>query len=866
MPAFLGALAAAPGGFLEAQEAATKRAMQMAQMQRLQQQLGLGATDISGGQALGRALQDPQLFAGTTGYQPGPGPQAQTPSPGQVSQPAQPPMVNQPVTLRGGGPVGGVNPLAGTPSLFDPQAGMPGTPLSGGAGTPRAGGALMRVPQSLGAGGPPPASGGLASPVQVQDQPPDQRDQPPPQRGQQRLSADDYRKAGLPVEQLTLRDVVNSIRRMNPGIKPEALSAAVEQAMPMLRMEEQNYYKQLQFAQNEQKRLDRQYEFDTKVIQRAQEWEDKKLEVQRRLTQTDDKLAQQRLRDELTFLDKEQKRDIERTAEARRMLGLEARTELGKEKLGVEREKISAGLEKAQIGAGAKIETAKIGAAGRMDVELQKEKAKMEQLGFTAQEQEKLVRLRAEEMRNNIAARGIEQRLTEEQKQQGRMDLGKMNNNARVGLEAMRQAGRFDLAMTNIAYKTWHDNATLAQRWAAMEYVEAGKDYRSELSADTRLNIATQQNAFRQQQMEMAKRRLDLNDAKTEATLARAFGPTPAREQQILEHYAPGDQLQRWGSYYSLANKLPTAVDKLPMIPKQALTREIAKESDRQLLAEGVADPEAARRANQSMVTAADATMKKFLGTGTAADNVRFLGVAQSHASMMMELGAAWQARGGYIRMMDIPALNRVKQFLYENYGLPESTNIQMAAQFLGTELIKSMAVARAGTGEERQQMMNNFSASQSWEQMKGSVATAQGYINEQLKGLRQEFVSGVSTAIGREGVVSGKQANELFDKMLTPHARDLANEEMRANKTWGAPGMTFNPDDFRSKGNKNKDLLRPNDDVLRITVRPNAAPPGGTPARRPEPYRSPYSTPYKPGGGLNISPFGTPQYGGTRE
>lgn len=101
---------------------------------------------------------------------------------------------------------------------------------------------------------------------------------------------------------------------------------------------------------------------------------------------------------------------------------------------------------------------------------------------------------------------------------------------------------------------------------------------------------------------------------------------------------------------------------------------------------------------------------------------------------------------------------NQIKNAFQQATGQAYPNNAKLAAQVLGTEIVKSMTSVGAGTGEERMGLGHAFSAASSLPQASGAIDTAQRLLREQAVGTNQRI-----TASG---------VKDYYTKYLTPTTR----------------------------------------------------------------------------------------------
>lgn len=141
--------------------------------------------------------------------------------------------------------------------------------------------------------------------------------------------------------------------------------------------------------------------------------------------------------------------------------------------------------------------------------------------------------------------------------------------------------------------------------------------------------------------------------------------------------------------------------------------------------------------------------------SGPQGNVIRSLNVVTEHANTLRELGQA-------LKNGDIRLFNDIAQRWATATGTAAPTNFNMAAQLVGTELVKALGVAGAGTKDERENLGKIISQASSPDQIMGALDTVvRPMLGGQLKGLRQQFKS----ATGLD--------ESAFNDMLTPSVRD---------------------------------------------------------------------------------------------
>ena len=111
------------------------------------------------------------------------------------------------------------------------------------------------------------------------------------------------------------------------------------------------------------------------------------------------------------------------------------------------------------------------------------------------------------------------------------------------------------------------------------------------------------------------------------------------------------------------------------------------------------------------------------------------LGVVVSHLDLFQQLSDVWRAANSMPSTENVQALNRIRAMVSREFGSAAATNITVAGQVIGSEVMKAIGVAGAGTKEERDQAGSAFSNIVSPEQGTGAVQTVQKLMGGQLQG-----------------------------------------------------------------------------------------------------------------------------------
>lgn len=159
--------------------------------------------------------------------------------------------------------------------------------------------------------------------------------------------------------------------------------------------------------------------------------------------------------------------------------------------------------------------------------------------------------------------------------------------------------------------------------------------------------------------------------------------------------------------------------------------------------------------------------------SGPQGNVVRSLNVVVGHLSTMQELGGALQNG-------DFPAFNRLAQRLAEETGKSAPTNFDTAKQIVGTEIIKAIGVAGAGTSDERKNASDMFNRARSPEQLNGAIAYARKLLTAQLDALRRQWTASTGLPV------------EQFDQMLEPETLKFFNQQDKPNAGTTSSGIQW--------------------------------------------------------------------------
>ena len=121
--------------------------------------------------------------------------------------------------------------------------------------------------------------------------------------------------------------------------------------------------------------------------------------------------------------------------------------------------------------------------------------------------------------------------------------------------------------------------------------------------------------------------------------------------------------------------------------------------------------------------------------TGPQGNTIRSLNVVIDHLNTIDDLSRA-------LKNKDFQTFNQIANEVWKRFGGTPPTNITAANAIVGTEVIKALGVAGAGTMAERLESAGNWSTRNSPDQLLGATQTVKKLLSGQLLGLRQQFTS----------------------------------------------------------------------------------------------------------------------------
>ena len=169
-------------------------------------------------------------------------------------------------------------------------------------------------------------------------------------------------------------------------------------------------------------------------------------------------------------------------------------------------------------------------------------------------------------------------------------------------------------------------------------------------------------------------------------------------------------------------------------------------------------------------VTTADKAIKDF-GTGPQGVKVVAFNTAIDHLDTLSKLGDA-------MKNGDIRIFNTVANALGVQAGQPMATMYNQAAKIVGSEISKAV-VPTAGTGKEREETANAFSAAMSPDQLQGADTVAKRLMGGQLASLEQQYKRTT-------------KRSDFADQLLSPAAKAAYTAIRPAAPAQAASGAKF--------------------------------------------------------------------------
>lgn len=197
-------------------------------------------------------------------------------------------------------------------------------------------------------------------------------------------------------------------------------------------------------------------------------------------------------------------------------------------------------------------------------------------------------------------------------------------------------------------------------------------------------------------------------------------------------------------------------------------------------------DPADAPKRHQQF-KAEQTAIQRFM-SGKQGDTARSLGVVVDHLGVAQKLGDA-------LENGDVRAVNQIATEWAKQTGNPAPTNFDAVKSIVGTEVIKALGVAGAGTEKERAEAAAAFSRASSPAQLKGAIESVQKLLVGQINGLERQFTT--STGLPKE----------KFRELLPPEALkfygvgEKSGDDNKAARDW----LAKNPNDPRAPAVRKK-------------------------------------------------------------
>jgi hypothetical protein len=148
--------------------------------------------------------------------------------------------------------------------------------------------------------------------------------------------------------------------------------------------------------------------------------------------------------------------------------------------------------------------------------------------------------------------------------------------------------------------------------------------------------------------------------------------------------------------------------------------------------------------------------------SGPQGNTIRSLGVVVDHLATLRHLATA-------LDNGDIPMFNKLAQSWAEQTGSPIPTNFDEAKQIVGTEIIKALGVAGAGTQAERAEASESFARWRSPSQLLSGIDDVmRPLMLGQLKGLERQFTQSTGLPVENFYAELGPEA----EKFLRPTSK----------------------------------------------------------------------------------------------
>lgn len=178
----------------------------------------------------------------------------------------------------------------------------------------------------------------------------------------------------------------------------------------------------------------------------------------------------------------------------------------------------------------------------------------------------------------------------------------------------------------------------------------------------------------------------------------------------------------------------------------------------------------------QQEFKAQQVAIQRFM-SGPQGQQTSALNMVEHHIGTLRELAKA-------LDNGDFTLANWLTNKAATELGHPEPNNMALGAQIVGTEALRAMAVAGAGTGEERNKIEAAFSEYASPEQINGAADTMEQLMAGKLFALRLQFPNATGLPINK----FDDQLSERTKSVLLP----LIGEDKPVEKSADAPPVNL--------------------------------------------------------------------------
>ena len=178
----------------------------------------------------------------------------------------------------------------------------------------------------------------------------------------------------------------------------------------------------------------------------------------------------------------------------------------------------------------------------------------------------------------------------------------------------------------------------------------------------------------------------------------------------------------------------------------------------------------------QQEFKAQQVAIQRFM-SGPQGQQTASLNMVEHHIGTLRELAKA-------LDNGDFTLANWISNKAARELGHPEPNNMALGAKIVGTEMLRAMAVAGAGTGEEREGIAASFSDYASPEQINGAADTVEQLLAGKLFSLRLQFPNATGLPLDK----FDDQLSERTKSILLP----LIGEDKPVQKSADAPPVNL--------------------------------------------------------------------------